>query len=157
MHHTESFDHPPSPAELEKILIQSEENDPRSLFYKRTLVRPKLSIGKILGSVLAIILAGGGVFAGILCLWHNVWLALLGGIVTLLLIGLVFAKQILIGMVRIYQAVASEKVRNRCRYEPSCSVYMIQSVEKYGFWRGFRKGMKRWRSCKPPNGGFDLP
>ncbi|MBR2309265.1 MAG: hypothetical protein IKA47_01860 [Oscillospiraceae bacterium] len=30
-------------------------------------------------------------------------------------------------------------------------------MEKHGFWQGFPKGLKRWRSCNPPNGGFNLP
>jgi len=138
-------------------LMQSEEKDPRSLFYKRVLVRPKLRISRILPAVLGILLVCVSAGVGVYLLLRSIWLALFGTVIAAALIGLLFAKQLLIGMVRIYQAVASEKTRNRCRYEPSCSVYMIQAVEKYGFWQGFPKGLKRWRSCKPPNGGFDLP
>ncbi|MBR4863272.1 MAG: membrane protein insertion efficiency factor YidD [Oscillospiraceae bacterium] len=60
-------------------------------------------------------------------------------------------------MVETYQAVAPAKTRERCRYEPSCSVYMLQALKKYGFLPGLKKGLKRWRSCKPPNGGIDPP
>ncbi|MBP6925998.1 MAG: membrane protein insertion efficiency factor YidD [Candidatus Pacebacteria bacterium] len=36
-----------------------------------------------------------------------------------------------------------------CRYEPSCSHYMEQAVDKYGFWRGFWQGCARILSCHP--------
>lgn len=152
-----SFDHPPSAAELASFYAEAEQNDPRSLFYKRVLVRPKLPVGRMLLSVLLTVALCALVFLGV---WHflmRVGLAILFAGVTLLLICLIFARRILIGMVHIYQSVAPAKLRQRCRYEPSCSAYMLLAVEKYGFWRGIRKGLSRWRGCKPPNGGYDLP
>ena len=44
---------------------------------------------------------------------------------------------------------------NRCRFYPSCSVFMAESVEKYGL-RGFFIGIRRLIRCHPFNiGGFD--
>lgn len=90
-------------------------------------------------------------------LTHNVLWAVLAAVGMLMLVLVIFAKPIVIWAVKIYQVLAPEKVRMRCRYEPSCSVYMILCLEKYGFWKGLRKGLKRWGGCKPPNGGYDWP
>ncbi|MBQ8294991.1 MAG: membrane protein insertion efficiency factor YidD [Clostridia bacterium] len=76
-------------------------------------------------------------------------------------IALVYAvirlKALLLFLVRFYQRVAPISLRKRCRFEPSCSQYMLISIEKYGACKGFIKGFRRWCSCKPPNGGFDEP
>ena len=154
---TEAFSHPPSAEELMEIYASSERNDPKSPYYERILVRPKISVLRILLCVAGTLLAcAGGAITGWI-LTHKVLPTLLGLFGIFILICFIFAKRILITLVKIYQATAPESVRKRCRYEPSCSVYMILSVEKYGFWRGLRKGLKRWKSCKPPNGGFDMP
>jgi putative membrane protein insertion efficiency factor len=43
-----------------------------------------------------------------------------------------------------------------CRFEPTCSVYMMQAVEKYGVWRGVGKGLRRIVRCHPfHEGGLD--
>ena len=34
-----------------------------------------------------------------------------------------------------------------CNYEPSCSDYMIESIDRHGLIRGLAKGMKRIRRC----------
>ena len=152
-----SFDHLPSPEELTAQFAQAEQDDPRSIFYKRVLIRPKLPFGRILLFLCLCILVFTLTYWGVYCLSCRVHLAVLSAIGALLLLFCLFAKQLLIGFVRIYQAIAPKKLRNRCRYEPSCSVYMILAVKKYGFWKGLSKGLVRWKGCKPPNGGFDIP
>lgn len=43
-----------------------------------------------------------------------------------------------------------------CRFEPTCSVYMMQAIEKYGVARGGWLGIKRLSHCHPLNpGGWD--
>ncbi len=66
-------------------------------------------------------------------------------------------KYLLIGSVLMYKAFAPKSVRNKCRFDPCCSTYMIIAVQKYGLIRGFIKGIRRVMRCKPPNGGTDLP
>ncbi len=66
-------------------------------------------------------------------------------------------KYHLIGMVLMYKAFAPMDVRNRCRFQPTCSTYMIMAIKKYGLFVGVVKGIKRLFRCKPPNGGTDLP
>lgn len=60
--------------------------------------------------------------------------------------------------VRIYQWTLSPLFGNRCRFEPSCSRYMIGAVEKYGLLRGGVKGVLRICRCHPWHpGGYDPP
>jgi len=66
-------------------------------------------------------------------------------------------KRFLIYLIRIYQRYAPTRVRKSCRFEPSCSNYMILSLEKYGVFSGLYRGITRLGRCKPPNGGVDLP
>jgi len=43
-----------------------------------------------------------------------------------------------------------------CRFYPTCSVYFIQALEKYGFFKGSYLGIKRILRCHPFNpGGYD--
>jgi len=43
-----------------------------------------------------------------------------------------------------------------CRFQPTCSSYAIQAVEKYGFLKGGLKAVWRVLRCNPFNsGGFD--
>ena len=63
----------------------------------------------------------------------------------------------LIGAILMYKAYAPLEVRDRCRYQPTCSTYMVMSIQKYGIIRGVTKGIKRIKRCKPPNGGVDFP
>lgn len=70
---------------------------------------------------------------------------------------LIFIKPLAIWMVKVYQRYAPESLRDECLFEPSCSNYMIMAIEKYGFFKGFWKGIKRLRRCKQPNGGIDYP
>ncbi|WP_339236693.1 membrane protein insertion efficiency factor YidD [Paenibacillus sp. FSL R5-0517] len=67
------------------------------------------------------------------------------------------AGAILIWNVRIYQRFAPIEVRNKCRFEPSCSVYMIQAIEKYGTVKGLSLGIQRLRKCNIHGGGYDYP
>jgi len=76
----------------------------------------------------------------------------------LALIALYFdLKYLVIGSVLLYKATAPLSIRDRCRFEPCCSTYMIAAVQKYGLIRGVIKGVRRIMRCKPPNGGIDLP
>lgn len=68
-----------------------------------------------------------------------------------------YIKPIAIWLVRFYQKYAPESIRDECLFEPSCSNYMIMAIEKYGFYKGFIKGVNRLRRCHQPNGGIDYP
>jgi len=66
-------------------------------------------------------------------------------------------KRFCIGLVLAYKAFAPMSIRSRCRYEPTCSTYMIMAINKYGLFIGVYKGIRRIRRCRPPNGGVDYP
>ena len=65
---------------------------------------------------------------------------------------------LLIGLIRVYQATLSPLLGNACRFEPSCSRYMVESLKKYGLVRGLARGLRRLSRCHPWNqGGYDPP
>lgn len=64
----------------------------------------------------------------------------------------------LIGVVRLYQVFVSPLIGQHCRFQPSCSRYFIEAVQKYGAVRGAWKGVCRILRCHPWNpGGWDPP
>lgn len=67
-------------------------------------------------------------------------------------------SRIVIGAVRVYQAVLSPLLGRVCRFHPSCSEYFIQAVEKYGVISGSLRGVWRILRCHPFHpGGYDPP
>lgn len=66
-------------------------------------------------------------------------------------------RRALIGAVLLYKAYAPLSLRQSCLFEPTCSTYMILSIQKYGILLGVAKGLHRILRCHPPNGGVDYP
>ncbi len=65
---------------------------------------------------------------------------------------------VLIGLVRVYQITLSPIIGQQCRFQPTCSHYMIGAVRKYGAIRGAWKGTLRICRCHPWHpGGYDPP
>lgn len=65
-------------------------------------------------------------------------------------------KQIALLMIRFYQRFISPALPPSCIYEPSCSRYTYEAIERYGFFRGGWLGMKRISRCHPfHEGGYD--
>ncbi|RMF40750.1 MAG: membrane protein insertion efficiency factor YidD [Planctomycetota bacterium] len=66
--------------------------------------------------------------------------------------------RLLIGVVTIYQRGLSPLLGANCRYQPTCSRYMIEAVRKYGAVRGGMRGVLRILRCHPFRpGGYDPP
>ena len=68
-------------------------------------------------------------------------------------------KKLLISIIKIYKKIISPVFvffGIRCKYEPSCSTYTIQAIEKYGALKGSFIGFKRILRCNPfSKGGYD--
>jgi len=61
-----------------------------------------------------------------------------------------------IGLIEIYRRFLSPMLPPTCRYEPSCSLYTVQAIEKYGVLKGLFMGILRVLRCHPfARGGFD--
>ena len=68
------------------------------------------------------------------------------------------AIAITIGAIRLYQLTLSPLLGPACRFEPSCSRYMVEALRKYGFLKGMAKGIYRLSRCHPWSaGGPDPP
>lgn len=64
----------------------------------------------------------------------------------------------LIGLVWLYRWTIGPALGPRCRFEPSCSEYFIESVRKHGAAVGLVRGVWRICRCHPWNpGGHDPP
>jgi putative membrane protein insertion efficiency factor len=64
----------------------------------------------------------------------------------------------LIGAIRVYQVTLSPLLGPACRFEPSCSRYMVESIRKYGVLKGLGRGFRRFSRCHPWDpGGYDPP
>ena len=65
-------------------------------------------------------------------------------------------RRIPLFFLRGYKRFLSPLLPPMCRFEPTCSVYTMQAVEKYGTLRGIWLGMRRLARCHPFNpGGWD--
>ena len=61
-------------------------------------------------------------------------------------------------LIRGYQLAIAPLIGDVCRFEPSCSRYMVGALRKYGVIRGLWKGTGRLLRCHPWNpGGYDPP
>lgn len=52
-------------------------------------------------------------------------------------------------LVRFYQNAISPFTPSACRFEPSCSSYMIEALQNHGLFYGGFLGIKRILSCHP--------
>jgi len=65
-------------------------------------------------------------------------------------------KKILNFIINLYQIFLSPIIGNRCRFTPSCSKYMSDSIKRYGPISGGLLGLKRLLRCHPwEDGGYD--
>lgn len=63
-------------------------------------------------------------------------------------------KKLAIVIIKIYQHLLSPVFRSlgfQCRFQPTCSEYTIQAVQKYGAVKGLAKGAWRILRCNSYN------
>ncbi len=56
---------------------------------------------------------------------------------------------------RFYQNNISQKLGNRCVFDPSCSRYSELAFRDKGFKKGLILTLNRLKRCRPENGGID--
>lgn len=140
-----------------KNRLFNESDDPRDCSYKRVLCRPKIAWLKVIGYLLTIL---GSIvvtlFLMIQCGLAPIWATIIAFFLVLLFIA-ADSKRILCTCIKIYQRYAPSNLRNKCRFEPSCSEYMFLAIEKYGVCKGVKKGIGRLHRCNINGGGYDYP
>jgi putative membrane protein insertion efficiency factor len=70
------------------------------------------------------------------------------------------AAAVLIAPIRFYRRFLSPLLPAACRYQPTCSAYMMQAIEIHGPLKGLWLGTKRLLRCHPitwlgGSSGFD--
>ncbi len=65
-------------------------------------------------------------------------------------------KAVALALIRFYKRFISPLLPPSCRFQPTCSVYTYEAIERYGVIRGGWLGIKRISRCHPLNpGGYD--
>jgi putative membrane protein insertion efficiency factor len=68
----------------------------------------------------------------------------------------VLLKAPLLGLIRAYQWTLSPLFPNVCRYQPTCSRYAYEAIERHGAMRGSWLALRRLSRCRPGGGrGYD--
>ena len=59
-------------------------------------------------------------------------------------------KRVLIGLIKFYRKFISPiKGNTHCRFTPTCSMYAIEALEKYGVIKGTYLSVRRILKCHP--------
>ena len=67
-----------------------------------------------------------------------------------------FLSRAIIFLIKLYQLILSPFLGKTCRFNPSCSNYATESIEKHGAIQGMFFSIKRILRCNPWGGhGFD--
>ncbi|MGG7179194.1 membrane protein insertion efficiency factor YidD [Clostridium paraputrificum] len=65
-------------------------------------------------------------------------------------------KRIMISLIKFYRKRISPMSAPRCKYIPTCSQYALESIEKYGAFKGGFMSVWRVLRCNPfSKGGLD--
>lgn len=66
------------------------------------------------------------------------------------------SARIAVAGVRVYQVIVAPVLGPACRYEPSCSQYAVEAIERHGVLRGAWLASKRLTRCHPMgDSGYD--
>ena len=62
-------------------------------------------------------------------------------------------NKVVIMLLKLYKAGISPIMKNLfgsgCRFNPTCSTYSIEVIEKFGIKKGFKLSLKRLSKCHP--------
>lgn len=140
-----------------RLFMDMDKHDPTSIYYERVLERPQINWIRIILRI--VVLSIIFIIALNFLLNLEMSFAFSASVPFTFLVFYIFfhLKEILICIIRIYQRYAPKATRMKCRFEPSCSQYMILALQKYGLLKGVKMGLKRLGRCKVGNGGYDFP
>ncbi len=64
---------------------------------------------------------------------------------------------LLVAVIRLYQVTLRPLLAGQCRFDPTCSAYAIEAVERHGPFRGAWLTLRRLLKCHPFSGrsGYD--
>ncbi len=64
--------------------------------------------------------------------------------------------RLLLAFIRGYQRLLSPLLPASCRFQPTCSAYMVEAIQVHGSFRGTSLGLRRLVRCRPGGGrGYD--
>ena len=133
------------------------DKDPKSTLYKRVNVRPPIPWMNIVLGLVVPVCVGFLWYIVIKCVVVPRQIATIGWLVLSASFIVACTKPAIIALVKIYQYFAPDRIRNKCRFEPSCSQYMILAIQKYGVVRGIcRGGFRLYRCSIKKDGGYDF-
>jgi hypothetical protein len=58
-------------------------------------------------------------------------------------------KRLILLLVRAYQLLPGPFARGNCRFQPTCSAYAAEAIERHGAWRGLLLTLRRLGRCHP--------
>ncbi len=65
-------------------------------------------------------------------------------------------KKVFVAIIRFYQKQISPMLPPSCRFQPTCSQYAIEAIQKYGALKGGALAFWRILRCNPfSKGGYD--
>ena len=133
-----TFDHFPTTQEMIAAYEAQWAKDPTTIYYKRKNDKPKLNLVRVV--ILLVLVLASSVGVAFLTKWlsGSTALSIILAVTFVVIVAFIRIKHIAIWLVMLYQNIAPLKLRNRCRFEPSCSQYMILSLQKYAFFKGVK-------------------
>lgn len=66
-------------------------------------------------------------------------------------------QKLVIGLIKSYQRFISPMIGSNCRFNPTCSAYAIEAINRFGVIKGCWLSGKRILRCHPLNKGGDDP
>lgn len=66
---------------------------------------------------------------------------------------------VMVALIQFYRRAISPMFAPRCRFQPTCSAYALEAVQRHGPWRGGRLAVLRILRCHPlcPGGWDPVP